>query len=152
MWLPRCHTEGWRTATATETPFFSVVTWQEGIRMVAISQWMSRCARVQGSRNCRTHAGKGTATAQALCARGCVCIFYAPDLGPVVEQAPEPETKDPAPAQPMAASPKNIDYNYLPWLKTPHTRRWMSLQRRHVNQHRVTCLVTDVLFWAPWQC
>ena len=53
--------------------------------MVAISQWMSRCALE--SRRFETTApmhAKVQPRAQSLCARGCVCMLYVPDLGPVV--------------------------------------------------------------------
>ena len=70
-------------------------------------------------------------------------------LGTLADPAPEPDAKEPAPAEPQAVTPENAKYYYLTGSTPRTTVADMSLQRRRVNQHRVAYPVAHVLFWAP---
>ena len=65
------------------------------------------------------------------------------------EPGPEPEAQEPAQAEPGAVSPKMSIITILHGSTPRITVAGMSLQRRHVNQHRVACPVAHVLVCAP---
>jgi len=72
------------------------------------------------------------------------------DPGTFVEQAPEPDAKESAQAEPGAVFPENVDYLTG---STPRTTvAGVSSQRRHMNQNHIACPVAHALFWAPLQC
>ena len=93
----------------------------------------------------------------AQTAAPCVRVRRLRSLDTFSEPAPEPEAKEPAPAEPAVVSPKNSDYYYVPWFNTPYHRRLRVVatqpRERSVNQHRVACpaAVAHVRFWAPLQ-
>ena len=67
--------------------------------------------------------------------------------GTFAEPAPEPEAKEPVPAEHGAVSPENVDYYHLTWFNTPHNRRWhvFAVQTRESESRSMPCSPCAVL-------